>query len=226
MQSLHSRWVLFYHGSRNNNWNKDSYAILGSASTIQETDILHKHMNYVHKESTDNLWDDAMLFWMRERENTDTGQRSFVYPMWEDPFNIQGGAVCMSGQEAAMWELFWKFVARISGESLFSKTHVGLALVNGVSINKKSDHTYVKVWYSTLPKTDIDVSSIITQWCPEMRQHAMEQKVYVVPYCHVKSKDTEKTSKAVKRMYSGRQRNKKKRSGRNHTMGSWTRRRL
>lgn len=228
--TLHSRWVMWYHGRHNNNWGKDSYALLGVAATVSDVDSMYHYFN--RTPSSHTSWADAMLFWMRERSDSD-GHHAFIYPTWEDTHNSGGGAICLSSSDhATLWHIFWDMVAHVSGESFCTDPRTGYDLVNGVSINRKRDHTYLKVWYRELPRRPVgkqgnDAAHITSGWCDRMRQHALSYKAYVVMYHRVKEKDTETMAKrSLQNDGGGRRRthSARRRSAHNRRHGrTWSR---
>lgn len=162
-----------------------------------------------------------MLFWMRERSDM-KGHKTFVYPTWEDSHNRDGGSVCMSGTDhKALWAIYWEMIAHVSGESFYTDPRVGVDIINGVSINRKADHTYLKLWCRQLPEQEEGVEMyetakhISSSWCEKMRKHALKYNAYVVRYKTVKKKDTESVTK---RMYRQPRTN-----GRRHKGNGWRR---
>ena len=218
-ERLQSRWVLWFHGTRNNNWSNDSYAILDVASTIGDVrrvrGLFEMHPSFrTHRTN-------SMLFWMRERRVDDDkapdGTRCrFVYPTWEDQCNKAGGTLCTSGDASHMHCLFWHMVARVSGETLLKDPARGVARINGVNIVPKEGGTaLVKVWYASLPSSSLPLpidgdSSVspsdwadqeIREWRVEAAEQVATLKKYFVPHTKVKHKDTKITSQRMRKEY-------------------------
>ena len=149
--TLSTRWVLWFHDTRNNNWTNDSYAILDVAS---EVDDVRRILGMFGPPAqprggaatarsdqppggatarsdqppggatarSDQPWrQTAMLFYMREFV-AGTRVRRFIYPTWEDPNNRDGGVLCAAGAYSDMSRVFWDVLVRLSGDSLVEAT--------------------------------------------------------------------------------------------------------
>lgn len=214
--ALETRWVLWFHGTKNNNWSNDSYAILDVAATASDVrrtrGMFERHPRLsAHRSS-------SMLFWMRERDadatSGDERRRRFVYPTWEDPANRAGGVLCCSGPSDRMASVFWCLVARASGECLFSDARLGLARVNGVSIVPKGDDAVVKVWYTAPPAVAGDAApaapttaaewadlAVRGEWAPGSEELVRGLDRYFVPHRKVRQKDAAITTHRMRAEY-------------------------
>lgn len=134
---LENKWILWYHSVQNNNWDKNSYALLNIYSTVDDVCQLKSLLSSL------NLYKNKMLFLMRKREN-------FIYPSWEDKHNINGGTLCFVGNEDII-NIFFKLFYQICSESLYSNKKLGNEHINGISISDKGNKKVLKIWYSTIP---------------------------------------------------------------------------
>ena len=237
MTSLETRWILWFHDTRNNNWSKDTYAILNVATTVE--DVRRIHTIFETHPDVQRYRMNAMLFWMRERHVTTT-RRRFIYPMWEDSNNVSGGTLCVNGDAEHLLRLFWHMVARVSGETLLKDPNLNVQHINGVSIVPKSNGAaIVKIWYAVLPKMSKDwVECVTREWHDDVSTRVADFKLYVVPHTKMIDKDTVKTKQHMRAEYhkeralqkseqSRRRRfNKSRPRRRNHTnisRGTWRR---
>ena len=132
---LHDVWTYYYHDARNPDWNLESYARIGSVSSVRDFWAVHL--------SCQPALVDGMFFIMRES----------VFPCWDDRANIEGG--CMSikiarQDLAAFWELLAK---RLLGETLVREGQAW-DVVNGISVSPKRFFSIVKLWLAAGASTD------------------------------------------------------------------------
>ena len=209
LRPLHTRWVLWFHGTKNNNWGRDSYAILSVTRHVEDVVGLRTFF-------ADRPLEGMMLFYMREMRAG--GRSQFVYPSWEDPNNARGGVVCFSMDPADGILAFWRLVVLVSGEHLYDPTAVpgpvlgspgSDAVVNGVSIADKGDACKVKVWYSRLlpsPSSETPgeaAKRMTARWCRVARDAVSGADAsYVVSHGVVRRKDSSRTSSATNKEYA------------------------
>lgn len=201
---LHTRWALWYHSATNNNWGRDSYAILSVAGAVDEVAGLRRFFEDDAAAAAKH-GDGRMLFFMRERAEAG-GRSRLVYPSWEDPANLDGGTVCASGPLAGARRLFWDLVAHAAGETICADPEAGAATINGVSIGTKADGktATVKVWCGERPfpagadgtSTPSELATLaLRAWTPRARARFDGLNPYYVQYRKVKKKDAEETSR-------------------------------
>ena len=211
---MNTRWALWFHGSKNNNWGRDSYAILDVARRAGDVARMRSFFEApdAPEGSVERRRDEQMLFFMREVRDPRTGQCRLVYPIWEDPTNVNGGTVCVSGNLAEMHRVFWDFVVLAAGESLFEDAESGVAMVNGVSIGAKRDGlaATVKVWCRACPPEppggDDDARRARPRGHARLvraaRAHVERREAYFVPYKKVSQKDRRDSDRKLAAEYS------------------------
>ena len=179
---LDTRWALWYHSSRNNNWGKDSYAILSIVGTVRSFCAIKSA--FTGPSPTIPMAADGsdMLFWMRE--STQPVKR-LIYPNWEDTHNSRGCSVCFANNGVSS-ELFWRLASYAIGETLLDTKANWRYPVNGVSVSmKKGGACVVKIWLSE----DVAMSSEVCLQRPGQfvarffTPHAFEQIKHTKPYC-------------------------------------------
>lgn len=214
-EALHTRWALWFHGTKNNNWGRDSYAILGVVRTVGDVAALRSFfVPPAEEEGPEAGGGDRMLFFMREATDAATGKTRLVYPIWEDPANAAGGTVCVSGGIGEMRGVFWGLVVLAAGEALLADAEGAGALVNGVSVGARKDgqSATVKVWYRSCPRDGADggaggtpaerAQHAIRTWSERARSLVSGHGAYFVPYRKVKQKDTRETEKNATAEYT------------------------
>lgn len=219
MGALDTRWVMWFHGTKNDNWTKDSYAIIEVVSTAREACALKN--TFTRSDDLVRLRETAMLFWMREI-TTRVGRRRLVYPIWEDDRHSGGGAVCFGGPFGAMDTLFWCLVGHASCEAVYDDREVSMASVSGVSISPKRDGAagVVKVWMSearpvTSGRTPAEVARVVMSgWSPRLRRKLTEYtsvvEPYYVPHRSVKERDARNVRRTLQNEHREQRRLEKK----------------
>ena len=136
--------------------------------------------------------------------------RRFVYPTWEDPANIAGGALCVSGDRPSMERLFWILVRHASAEALYKDPVLGHALVNGISLSTKASSSRactVKIWLASPRYEGDDLDTMLRrdlQTGPA--PHILSRTPYFVHYRRVRAKGAAYTKRAVRQEYTTEQR--------------------
>jgi len=177
MTNLEDNWILWYHSTKNNNWDKNSYAILSIYKTVNDICQLKKLLPLLNK------YPDKMLFLMRKRDK-------FIYPSWED--NLNGGTLCFA-LDSLDTDLFLKLSYNICGENLYIDKKSGNNHINGISISPKSNKYVLKIWYSTIPFSDISPNELalkyINLWDSNIYKLLSKYKSYFVRHKTSKIKD-------------------------------------
>jgi len=195
--SLQSKWIMYFHSIQNNNWGKDSYAILGIAKTVDKVDMLFNFF----KENA-NLRKN-MLFWMREKI-TDSGSKEFIYPTWEDKYNKDGGSICISGDFEIFWKLFLKLISYISGETLYIDATKGYNELNGISFQlRKNGAGTIKLWLRNIPDLSEPpgelAKKLLLEYNEEIRNEINKYDPYLVSHKKIKKKDSLYSEKVFKK---------------------------
>jgi len=165
---LENKWILWFHSVQNNNWDKNSYALLNIYNTVDDICQLKSLLSSLKS------YKNKMLFLMRKREK-------FIYPSWEDKHNINGGTLCFVGNEDMMY-IFLKLFYHICSESFYSNKKLGNEHINGISINDKGDKKVIKIWYSTIPEnyiklwdTNSEIYNLLNKYKPYFVHHKISK---------------------------------------------------
>lgn len=126
---LNDIWTVYFHDPYDTNWNTNSYMRLGSISSVEE--YWHHHLSMksnVHK---------AMFFIMRDH----------VFPMWDDPLNLEGGCLSIKVLKENMAEFWDDLCKRSLGETLITNEYAHLWNdINGISTSPKKHFCIIKIW--------------------------------------------------------------------------------
>jgi len=123
---LHSKWVLWYHHTRNN-WKIDGYRKIFTMSTIKDFWDLHNNLDKIG--GINNMH----FFLMRDD----------IEPIWEHASNKTGGCWSFKIPSEYANELWLKLAMYMVGETMSSLP----LLINGISICLKNPATSViKIW--------------------------------------------------------------------------------
>ena len=134
--NLKSRWVLWTHAVKNNDWSVSSYNQLLVLNTV--ADVLRLAYSFPKLDLRNHQY-----FVMK----------SGITPTWEDPANRLGG-VCtfkteitpMSQPKLLSVVPVWNFLLKkMAGETL----HEDMVDINGLSISPKNNWAIVKIWNKT-----------------------------------------------------------------------------
>ena len=130
---LNDTWTIWYHSLRNKNWSKSSYINCGELKTIKD---LWSYLNNVHDLKQ------GMFFLMRKG----------IFPKWEEPENVKGGAWSLSISEHKCKKIWIEFVMAICGETLIKDD---MSEINGLSISPKGKYSIIKIWNRDYKKTTV-----------------------------------------------------------------------
>ena len=126
---LNDTWNLYFHDPYDNNWNTTSYHCLGSISSVH--DFWYHFLSLkpnVHK---------GMFFIMREH----------VFPIWDDPSNINGGCISIKVLKENMAEFLELLCISLLGETLLVEDRLHLwDNINGISSSPKKSFCIIKIW--------------------------------------------------------------------------------
>ena len=118
-------WILYYHGTTEKNWSKKSYKKVWEFNTVEDYWRFFNNFEYLH---------DGMLFFMRKD----------VFPLWEEPKNINGGSwsIKVSNKEAK--DLWLEITMGMIGGYL---TPLHMDDITGLSITPKPRASLIKIWH-------------------------------------------------------------------------------
>ena len=145
---LNNPWVIWYHNPSDNNWDIKSYHNLYEINTVEE---------YCKFENTRKIHlpklSESMFFIMRK-----LNEYEYVYPMWEDENNKQGGCWSFKINSESIEEIWKILTIYLIGENLGTNVTNSLN-INGMSISPKKGFCIVKIWNND--SNDNDVLEII-----------------------------------------------------------------
>lgn len=126
---LNDIWTVYFHDPYDTNWNMNSYIRIGSISSVEEFWQHYLMMkSNIHK---------AMFFIMRD----------YVFPMWDDSSNINGGCLSIKVLKENMSEFWEDLCKKMLGETLLKKEHSDKwDVVNGISTSPKKHFCIIKIW--------------------------------------------------------------------------------
>lgn len=126
---LNDTWNLYFHDPLDANWNTQSYHCLGNIGSINEF--------WYHFLSLKQNLHKGMFFIMREH----------IFPIWDDPFNIDGGCMSIKVLKENMAEFLEDLCVKLLGETLITDTKLQLwDKVNGISSSPKKSFCIIKIW--------------------------------------------------------------------------------
>lgn len=123
-------WRMYYHTPHDPDWTANSYRSLGTIGTAGEFWALH--------DAIGDALRGGMFFLMRDN----------VFPCWDDPANIGGGAISFRlARDAA--EGLWLGLCRALLTERLMKDAPDASRVCGVSMCPKGANCVVKVWLAS-----------------------------------------------------------------------------
>jgi hypothetical protein len=130
--SLLVKVVLYYHLPNDKNWKFESYKLIQTLSTIEETISLNENL-------PNNIIKYCMLFMMK------TG----ILPIYEDPRNIHGGYFSYKVYNKYVVDIWKKMVYAFCGGSIMTNKE-NMKYVNGITISPKKNFCILKIWLENL----------------------------------------------------------------------------
>ena len=124
---LDDRWTLYFHDPDDPLWTVNSYKQIGNISTVE--DFIE-----ANKAFTD-MWAKGMFFLMREH----------IQPLWEDPYNKNGGCFSYKVIEKNVPITWKKLCYLISGQTI-SANKTFSSKVTGITISPKKKFCIIKIW--------------------------------------------------------------------------------
>lgn len=125
-------WILYYHETTEKDWTKKSYHKIWEFNTVEDFWRFFNNFEYLHN---------GMLFFMRKN----------VFPLWEEPENINGGQWSIKIPKQEAHNLWTELIMSLIGE-YFTKEHMND--VNGISITPKPKASLIKIWHGHSKKKD------------------------------------------------------------------------
>ena len=129
---LEDCWNLYFHDPDDSEWSKNSYKVIHSISTIQDWAKVDIMFN--------SVWIKGMFFLMREH----------IQPLWEDPYNKDGGCFSYKVNKPEAPAYFYKICGQMMGNTLakgdMSDIHNNIC---GISMSPKRNYCIVRIWISS-----------------------------------------------------------------------------
>ena len=123
-----SKWTLWYHSIKNNEWNKSSYKKIMNINTLYDFYLLKTHFERQHLQN-------GMFFVMRDD----------IFPTWEDPENRLGGCISFKIESKNILDSWNKLFLYLISENIINDKSQ-YEEINGISIAPKKEFNIIKIW--------------------------------------------------------------------------------
>ena len=146
------KWDLYYHLPQDTDWSISGYKIImPNINNLEQILSLTKSIN-------ENIVKNCMLFVMRHN----------VMPIWEDPFNKDGGCFSYKVANKFVYNVWNNLFKSLCGESLSGETVISKS-INGITISPKKNFCIIKIWFSNTdyqdPSVIIDIPNLNANGC-------------------------------------------------------------
>jgi hypothetical protein len=131
LSQLNDSWCLWAHLPHDADWSLNSYKLLYTFKTVEETVSL---INNLSEKCIKN----CMLFIMRENIN----------PIWEDEKNRDGGCFSFKISNKQIKDIWEILTYALVGENIFTSNKDNLK-INGITISPKKNFCIIKIWLNT-----------------------------------------------------------------------------
>lgn len=129
---LEDCWNLYFHDPDDTEWTKNSYKVINSVSTV--TDWAQIDLSFK------DLWIKGMFFLMREH----------IQPLWEDPYNKNGGCFSFKVNKPEASVYFYKICSQMMGNNLAKGDNIEIHdNICGISMSPKRNYCIVRIWISS-----------------------------------------------------------------------------
>jgi hypothetical protein len=126
--ALRHKWILWYHGTEDNQWTIESYKKVFEIKTYYDLLFVLKHITNVSS---------GMFFVMKDG----------IRPVYEDPQNMTGGYWSMRLLKKDAFEYYKKILYYMCIEGIM-KNQENNDKINGLSISPKINNCIFKIWNS------------------------------------------------------------------------------
>ena len=123
-----TKWNVWYHSIRDNNWNNSSYKKIFEITNLYDLFHFTNNINDIH------LFN-SMLFIMRDG----------IFPTWEDENNKNGCMFCYKIKSDIILNEFINIIKSLICENIHSDKQK-YSLINGISISPKKEFNILKIW--------------------------------------------------------------------------------
>lgn len=121
-----SRWTLWFHSVKDNNWKKESYKKIFTINNLGDYQILCNILKKIHLQN-------CMLFLMKDD----------ILPIWEDPENINGTSISFKITGEDILKDWNDIVLNVITNDIYIQS---INNINGLSISPKKEFNIVKIW--------------------------------------------------------------------------------
>ena len=129
MYEINTSWCLWYHSLKNSDWSKESYTNMFTIVNLLDYHIINDLIQLNHLQN-------GMFFLMREN----------IYPIWEDPDNINGTFISFKIPGDSLKENIMNIILECISENIFLNKEDYNEL-NGISISPKKEFNILKFWF-------------------------------------------------------------------------------
>lgn len=143
---LNDSWVVWFHGMDDQNWSKDSYKKLDEFNTVEKFWGIYNNFPSI----VNGMW-----FLMR-KEDRNGGLSTSIYPLWEDPACINGGAWLFKIHKAHSDIVWLNLSLLLVGETICADSNEIL----GISISPKRHYVTIRIWNRDKNKNDRSLLNI------------------------------------------------------------------
>jgi len=127
---ISDKWALWAHVPHDTDWSINSYKLIYTMSTVQETIAVTETL-------PDILVKNCMLFLMRDG----------ITPIWEDPKNRDGGCFSYKVSNKNVYDV-WKELSYVLVGNTISNQTSFVNSVAGITISPKKNFCIIKIWLS------------------------------------------------------------------------------
>ena len=145
MYEINTPWCLWCHSLKNPNWNKSSYDNLFTINNLLDYEVIKQTLQINHLQN-------GMFFLMRDG----------IFPIWEDPDNINGTFISFKLPGNRLREDFLNIILNCICENIFLDKEKFNEL-NGISLSPKKEFNILKFWFRNKQKK---YSTILKQYPP------------------------------------------------------------
>ena len=131
---LNNTWVVWYHNPSDNNWDIKSYR------NVYEINNLEDYCRFQNSRNFLPSLDSSMFFVMRKKSDYE-----YIYPMWEDDNNKNGGCWSFKISSDSINEIWNILTNYLIGENIGNNFDNSMK-INGISFSPKKGFSIVKIW--------------------------------------------------------------------------------
>ena len=139
---LNDSWSLWFHEMNSEDWSHKSYKLVDTFNTVEKFWGLYNNLPSV----INGMW-----FLMRDKLNGNV-----IYPLWEDPACIDGGAWLFKIHKTNADNFWLNLSLKLVGETICDDSNQ----IMGLSISPKKNYVTIRVWNNDKNKNDTSIFQI------------------------------------------------------------------